>query len=65
MIFMHGWGDDALNIHLGVMGFYSELNKMFFGSIGFGIALLVVSPYLALIGFIIYALVMSLNILLP
>lgn len=21
--------DDALNIHLGVMGFYSELNKMF------------------------------------
>ncbi|AJQ45131.1 ABC transporter ATP-binding protein [Ureaplasma diversum] len=56
--------DDALSIHLGVMGFYAEANKMVFGSIGFGIALLVVSPYLALIGLAVYGTLMCLNILL-
>ncbi|UIU15130.1 ABC transporter ATP-binding protein/permease [Ureaplasma urealyticum] len=54
---------DPTSVQDGIVNFYIELNKTFFGALGFGIALLVTSPYIALIGIAIYTLVMLFNIL--
>lgn len=53
---------DPSNVQNGLVNFYIEFNKMIFGGVGFGVALLVVSPYIALIGFVCFFGVMCLNI---
>ncbi|AAF30465.1 ABC transporter ATP-binding protein [Ureaplasma parvum] len=54
---------DPTSVQDGIVNFYIELNKAIFGAIGFGTALLITSPYIALIGIVIYVLVMLFNIL--
>ncbi|WP_245600624.1 ABC transporter ATP-binding protein [Ureaplasma canigenitalium] len=50
---------DPTNIQNGMVNFYIELNKAIFGGVFYGIALILLSPYIALIGLALYGLLMS------